>query len=90
MSKAEELIKTIDEHLENSGGMYGLELANSDLGIIREALSKMVAVKVTDIHVDEYYCPVCGTENTCDQCVVFDSYCPECGQRFKKEEREEI
>lgn len=49
----------------------------------RTAMQKQQAMKVTDIHVDEYYCPVCGTENCCDQGIVGDKYCPECGQALK-------
>lgn len=46
----------------------------------REAAEKQKPMKVTDIHIDEYYCPACGVENLCDQGVVGDKYCPMCGQ----------
>ena len=39
-------------------------------------------MKITEIHVDEYYCPACGAENNCDQGYVQDAYCPACGQRL--------
>ena len=50
----------------------------------RAAVEKQKAMKVTDIHVDEYYCPSCGAENTTsDTLTVGDNYCPECGQRLE-------
>ena len=36
-------------------------------------------MQVNEIHVDEYVCPACGSENNCDQGVVGDKYCPVCG-----------
>lgn len=42
-------------------------------------------MKITEIHVDEYYCPACGAENNCDQGYVQDAYCPACGQRLLSE-----
>lgn len=45
------------------------------------ALEKQIPQKVTDIHVDEYYCPSCGAENNKDDnCNYGDDYCPCCGQ----------
>lgn len=29
---------------------------------------------------DEYICPACGAENLCDQGIVQDKFCPNCGQ----------
>lgn len=52
----------------------------------REAVKKTKPMEVTDIHVDEYYCPNCGSENMCDQGVIGDKYCPNCGQRLESEE----
>lgn len=48
----------------------------------REAVEKQRPMKVTDIHVDEYFCPACGAENCCDQGIIRDRYCPNCGQRI--------
>lgn len=51
-----------------------------------EALEKQMPIEIKDIHVDEYYCPACGSENGCDDKVVTDNYCPICGQKiFQKE-----
>lgn len=47
-----------------------------------EALDKQIPIEVTDVHVDEYYCPACGSENSCDQKTITDNYCPICGQRI--------
>lgn len=44
------------------------------------------AMEVNEIHVDEYFCPACGSENNCDQGVVEDRFCPMCGQRLKWED----
>ena len=50
----------------------------------RPAVEKQKAKKVTDIHVDEYRCPACGSENTTsDALTVGDHYCPNCGQRLE-------
>lgn len=60
--------------------------------ICREAADAIEAMnrretpmKITEIHVDEYYCPACGAENNCDQGYVQDAYCPVCGQRLLSE-----
>ena len=45
----------------------------------REAVEKQISMKIKEIHVDEYFCPACGSENNCDQGVVGDKYCPMCG-----------
>ena len=38
MSREAELIKEIDKHIKKAGGLYGLELPDSDLRIIQAAL----------------------------------------------------
>lgn len=50
-----------------------------------EALCKQIPMEIKEIHVDEYYCPACGSENNCDQGEVTDKYCPMCGQRIYQE-----
>lgn len=52
----------------------------------REAVEKQRPMKVKEIHVDEYYCPACGSENCCDQGIVGDRYCPYCGQAIHQSE----
>ena len=53
---------------------------------IMELKARDEAMEINEIHVDEYYCPACGSENNCDQGVVEDNFCPRCGQRLKWEE----
>ncbi len=74
--------------------LSGLELANiwaalrklkkyETIGTVeelREAREKQKPIQVTDIHIDEYYCPACGAENNCDQGIIGDRFCPNCGQ----------
>ena len=55
----------------------------------REAVEKQKPMKVNEVHVDEYYCPACGSENCCDQGKVYDKYCPVCGRAIYQEESEE-
>ena len=52
----------------------------------REAVEKQKPMEIEEIHVDEYYCPACGTENCCDQGIVGDRYCPYCGQAIHQSE----
>lgn len=47
----------------------------------REAMEKQKGMQVNEIHVDEYFCPACGSENNNgDFGVPGDHYCPICGQ----------
>ena len=48
-----------------------------------ELKERDMAMEVEDIHLDEYYCPACGAENSCNQRRVEDNFCPVCGQRLK-------
>ena len=61
-----------------------------DTGLTPEQIMDLkerdTAMEINEIHVDEYYCPACGSENNCDQGVVEDNFCPRCGQRLKWEE----
>ena len=61
----------------------GLILQAADA--IAELSKRETPMKITEIHVDEYYCPACGAENNCDQGCVQDAYCPACGQRLLPE-----
>ena len=47
---------------------------------VKLAQEKRHPMQVKEIHIDEYYCPACGAENCCDQGVVGDKFCPNCGQ----------
>lgn len=52
---------------------------------VEELSRRETPMKITEIHVDEYFCPACGAENNCDQGCVQDAYCPACGQRLLPE-----
>lgn len=54
----------------------------------REAVEKQKGMQVNEIHVDEYFCPACGSENSCDYGKVHDKYCPICGHAIYQEESE--
>ena len=58
------------------------------LGLEPEKIQKLIdrdtPMEVTDIHLDEYYCPSCYAENLCDNGYVADNFCPMCGQRYKR------
>ena len=47
------------------------------------------SMQVEEVHLDEYYCPACGSENNCNLGIVEDRFCPECGQRLKQREEQE-
>lgn len=65
------------------------ELAGEAADAIEKLSRKETPMKITEIHVDEYYCPACGAENNCDQGDVQDAYCPVCGQRLLPEPTKE-
>ena len=65
-------------------GCRGL-LQHEAADAIEELSKRETPMKITEIHVDEYYCPACGAENNCDQGCVQDAYCPACGQRLLPE-----
>ena len=90
----EEAIETIKSNMPTSGYQMlreSLEMAITalkevqqyrEIGTVeecREAVEKQISMKIKEIHVDEYFCPACGSENNCDQGVVGDKYCPMCG-----------
>ena len=57
-----------------------ITIDKSKTHLILNALTKRVPMKVREIHLDEYYCPACGSENNCNDGIVGDKFCPECGQ----------
>ena len=56
---------------------------NFDFDRVKKALEKQIPMKVKEIHVDEYCCPACGAENNCDDGIMGDKFCPECGQALE-------
>ena len=89
-----ENIKEVKEHLKrivketNLHGKGEEDAKEIDFDFDRaiKSLEKQIPMKITDIHVDEYYCPKCGAELGCDNKKVQDKYCRECGQRFEVED----
>ncbi len=89
MSGEAELIKKIDEHMEEASGRYGLELADCDLRVIRSALYKTIQVKPKDKDIGfgnmVLSCPTCGEPVTNYYAPgVQPLCCQSCGQRLKK------
>lgn len=74
--KKQDLIDRLAEY-EDTG------LMSDEINALRD---RDLAMKIKEIHVDEYYCPACSAENNCDQGIVGDKFCPVCGQRLKWEE----
>ena len=57
-----------------------ITIDKSKTHLILNALTKRIPMKVREVHLDEYYCPACGSENNCNDGIVGDKFCPECGQ----------
>lgn len=74
----EDMVQESDPENEEDTGLTPPE--------IMELKERDEAMEINEIHVDEYYCPACGTENNCDQGVVEDNFCPRCGRRLKRRE----
>ena len=83
------MIVAMEDREETLKAMHEIsELLNTGLTPeqIMELKERDEAMEINEIHVDEYYCPACGTENNCDQGVVEDNFCPRCGRRLKRRE----
>lgn len=66
-----------------SKGILMTDIDLDQLFIIKAALDKETPIKVTDIHVDEFYCPKCHSEISHDKYnSEHPKYCEECGQRL--------
>lgn len=76
--KKDELVKALAEY-ENTG------LTPDQIQALKE---RDTAMQIKEIHLDEYYCPACGSENNCNLGIVEDRFCPECGQKLKVEAHE--
>ena len=51
--------------------------------LLQSLVDKETPMKVTDIHVDEFYCPECHSEISHDKYnSEHPKYCEECGQRL--------
>ena len=90
----DEIVKRLREVADEVDNDYNVDPYNAEqrcLSILQAAdvmndlIRRETPMKITEIHVDEYYCPACGAENNCDQGYVQDNYCPVCGQRLLPE-----
>lgn len=77
----EELVKRLREPCQYENCVLCKEAADA----IEKLSRRETPMKITEVHVDEYYCPACGAENNCDEGYVQDAYCPVCGQRLLPE-----
>ena len=73
----------------NADGNCRSQMENEAADAIECLSCRETPMKITEIHVDEYYCPACGAENNCDQGHVQDAYCPVCEQRLLSEPQKE-
>lgn len=74
------------EAYDRLGAYEEIDLEPDQIQVLKERDTSM---QVEEVHLDEYYCPACGSENNCNQGIVEDIFCPECGQRLKwREDRE--
>ena len=78
-----EMARDVRKRIEELKPYEDTGLTPDEINALRD---RNVAMKIKEIHVDEYYCPACGAENNCDQGIVGDKFCPVCGQRLKWEE----
>lgn len=81
MNEVERVIKYI-KSCRDAGIDCTITIDKTKTHLILNALTKRVPMKIKEIHVDEYFCPVCGSENNCNDRIVTDKFCPECGQAF--------
>lgn len=51
-----------------------------------KAIEKQIPMRIEEVHIDEYFCPACGAENCCNDGIVKDKYCSECGQAIYQED----
>lgn len=59
-------------------GTWGEHLESIELAI--KVLERQIPREAKEIHIDEYICPNCGSENSgCDEGEITDKYCPNCG-----------
>ena len=65
------------------GIMTSVRIEIEDFETLKELVNKETSMKVTDIHVDEFYCPKCHSEISHDKYnSEHPKYCEECGQKL--------
>ena len=71
-------------------GPFDLE-ESLDAVLVEQALKKQIPMPVTEIHTDEYFCPLCHAEiGHCEDGVITDKFCPQCGQRLETYPKVEV
>lgn len=80
--KAIEWLKAISATQNESVHKNSLVERKEALHMAIKAIEKQFPMEVKEIHVDEYFCPACGSENSCNDKIIGHKYCPECGQRL--------
>lgn len=83
IEKAIEILQEDKVNIDSHNGYFG---RGEHLDIAIKAMEKQIPKKVEEIHVDEYFCPTCGSENPCDDGKIGDKYCPNCGQALEVEQ----
>ena len=68
-----EMARDVRKRIEELKPYEDTGLTPDQINALRE---REVAMKIKEIHIDEYYCPACGAENNCDQGIVGDKFCP--------------
>lgn len=73
-----------DEKFIKDSRAYFDKYKISPVSVIQELVDEKTPMLVTDIHVDEFYCPKCHSEITHskDDIESRPSYCENCGQRL--------
>lgn len=94
MSRGSELIKEIDEHIKESGGLYGLEFPDSDLRFIRKVLEARENIINTREQDNKECCPHCGERIRGRYCVgvrIFTPpFCCLCGKTLTEIKEEAL
>ena len=85
MNKYQEALDVInqsdDEKFIKDSRAYYEKYKTNPVIVIQKLVNKETPMKVTDIHVDEFYCPKCHSEISHDKYnSEHPKYCEECGQ----------
>lgn len=72
-----QFLQLLDDSTFNKGSY------EEDKRTIKELVDKATPMRVTDIHVDEFYCPKCSSEISHNHDCQLPNFCKECGQRLE-------
>lgn len=87
MNKYQEALNVInqsdDEKFIKDSRAYYEKYKINPVVVLQKLVNKETPMKVTDIHIDEFYCPKCHSEISHDISNIYHpQYCEECGQRL--------